>query len=122
MPGPTIERTWSAPRGPYRVRVGVVIIPGSGRVLPGVEYEVQVRTLCGSEDVRIACQSREACAGSDLARRAQLVASIQHVERRSCTVCMEHWGQTLTAFERRFLYATAPRLGAILGFATGPGE
>ncbi len=92
---------WKAPAGPWRAGLGV-------------------RTLCGREEVVITASPKEAVSMLVFVRQVQLVASIQHVRRRACRICAARYGSMLTAHERRFIYATEPQLGPVLGVdATG---
>lgn len=111
---------WKAPVGPWRAGLGLIDLAPGASVRPGVDYNITVRTLCGREDVVITAQPKEAVPLVVFVRQVQLVASIQHVRRRACRLCAGRYGTMLTPFERRFVYATEPQLGPVVGVnATG---
>lgn len=102
------------PLGAYSVSVvGHTLNPGD-IVGPGTLALVTVLTLCGTEEVRIECVTPHRTTAAELARRVQLVASVQHPRRRACSACLDQFSR-ITRHERTLLYASDPGAGAILG-------
>lgn len=111
---PTAPIVWGKPLGPYTVAIGRIQLSETSQVQPGKDYEIQIATLCGREVADMTVSPTEVTTAAQLARRSQVAASIQHVERRACDSCRERFF-TLTSDEKRWLYASDPRLGPILG-------
>jgi len=103
------------PSGTTKVTVGGIALASTHTLDPGKTVKVECVTLCGNEtvDAEVVVQERTMTA-NEVARRTQLVGSIQHVTRRACKKCRELY-QTLDNEERRWLYSEVPNLGSIVG-------
>lgn len=111
---------WSAPRGAFSASVPAgdggakLAVAPSFVVHPGQDLHLAVEALCGTR-VEMVIGTRVAASVSQLARQAQVAATIQHVERRACGRCMERIFSMLTSAEKKYLYAEDPKLGPVLG-------
>lgn len=111
---------WKAPKGDWEVRTGGVVLHPTALTLPSRDYRVVVDTCCGEETCTVDLATKETMSAAELARRTQIVSSIQHVMRKECRKCYQHFFDQLTESEKRFIYTTAPALGGILGMHTTP--
>jgi len=118
---------WSAPRGAFSASVQsgdggakLAVVP-SFVVQPGQDLALAVEALCGTR-VEMVIGTRTAASVAQLARQAQVAATIQHVERRACERCMERIFSMLTPAEKRYLYAEDPKLGPVLGIGGTVGD
>lgn len=118
---------WSAPRGAFSAFVlagegaaKLAVVP-SFVVHPGQDLHLAVEALCGTK-VEMVIGAKAASTVGQLARQAQVAATIQHVERRACDRCMERIFSMLTPAEKRYLYAEDPKLGPVLGIGGTVGD
>lgn len=112
---------WRPPEGPCRVTLAGIEIPPGAVLTASREYGIVVFALCGSEagDMRVA--PRGTMTAGELARRAQIAVTIQHVVRRACVRCRECLREKIAPGERTALYSEDPKLGPILGIGGAEG-
>lgn len=106
---------WKRHRGPCYIKVDSVAIPPSTICPPnGRIYVVDALCLCGfpfeAESLAL-----ETISAGRLARQTQIVGSIQHIERRGCSVCSQMMAQTLTPTEKRYVFSQSPTVGRAIG-------
>lgn len=113
-----ITVAWKHPVGPWSVSCGGILLPPTGMVHPGSnDLECKVVTLCGKEEVQLTVARPSTVEPIwQFARRLQIVASMQHVIRYLCETCETSYRHALTPAEKKFVYATQPTLGPIVGF------
>lgn len=105
------------PRGDWRVRVGGHVLKPYDLCHPNQVYSAEVNMLCGSAVYEL----QEGAplfimTAVEFARRTQIIGSIQHVTRRACRTCKDAYREGLSPDEKRWLYASQPEMGEILGF------
>lgn len=112
---PQLPIVWNKPRAAYSVKHGPIALPGDAQCNPGTEYKIKVRTLCAADDATMDVSPQEMQSASQLARRCEIIASIQHVAQRGCDKCKELFFSTLSKEEKRWLYSEDPTLGPVMG-------
>lgn len=108
------------PRGNWRVRVGTYALKPYDLCHPSQTYTAEVNMLCGSAVYELQEGSPLfSMTAVEFARRVQILGSIQHVTRRACLTCRTAYREALTPDEKKWLYATQPSVGSILGLENG---
>lgn len=112
---PQLPIVWNKPRAAYSVKHGPIVLPSDAGCTPGTEYRIKVRTLCAADDATMDVSPQEMQSASQLARRCEIIASIQHIAQRGCDKCKELFFTTLSQSEKRWLYSEDPTLGPVVG-------
>jgi hypothetical protein len=108
-PGP---HKLAPPFGPakFSVSVGGIMLLPETLCTSGRMYLVKVVSLCGENVIETESSPKESCSARDLARRCQLVGSMQHVSRQGCIQCKMAYLR-VPANERSLLHTGKPVLG-----------
>jgi len=112
MPNPI---AWKSPKRPCTAKVCGLVVPRAMVTEPGRDVDVEVTPFCGKEPCSMTVAATERSSIDQLCRQAEIAASIQHVERRACKECHEAFFHELSRDEKRWLYASDPKLGPVIG-------
>lgn len=118
MPSPIV---WKKPKRECTAKVSGLVIPKAMVTEPGRDVDVSAYPFCGKEHASLTVSATERSTIEQLCRQAEIVLSIQHVERRACQECQEAFIHELSRDEKRWLYASDPKLGPIIGMNIAEG-
>lgn len=116
---PQLPIVWNRCRAKYSVKHGPIVLPADANCAPGTDYTVHVETFCGTDKATMDVSPQEFQPASQLARRCEIVASIQHVAQRGCDKCRQQFFNGVSAAEKKWLYSEDPTLGPIIGVDGG---
>lgn len=119
MPNPIV---WKSPLHEFSAKMMGLSLPKALVLSPGKEVDVRVEPFCGSEVCDMTITTIDSSTVEQVCRQAEIAASIQHVERRSCDKCREAFFTALSPSEKAWLYANDPKLGPIIGMEVRGGS